>query len=51
MYKLAVRLRRLFSRISPMQMIVLTFMAIILLGGLLLSLPISSRSGQWTSIL
>ena len=51
MYKLAVRLRRLFSRISPMQMIVLTFMAIILLGGLLLSLPISSRSGQWTSYL
>lgn len=34
-----------------MQMIVLTFMAIILLGGLLLSLPISSRSGQWTSYL
>lgn len=34
-----------------MQMIVLTFLAIILLGGLLLSLPISSRSGQWTSYL
>ena len=34
-----------------MQMIVLTFLLIILLGGLLLSLPISSRSGQWTSYL
>lgn len=34
-----------------MQMIVLTFLAIILLGGFLLSLPISSRSGQWTSYL
>lgn len=34
-----------------MQMIVLTFLAIILFGGFLLSLPISSRSGQWTSYL
>ena len=34
-----------------MQIIVLMFLAIILFGGFLLSLPISSRTGTWTSYL
>lgn len=50
-YKLALLLRRHYSRISPMQMIAVVFLAIILFGGFLLSLPLSSRSGQWTSYL
>ena len=50
-YKLALLLRRHYSRISPMQMIAVVFLAIILFGGFLLSLPLASRSGQWTSYL
>lgn len=46
-----MRLRRRYSRISPMQMIAMVFLAIILFGGFLLSLPIASRSGTWTSYL
>lgn len=46
-----LRLRRRCSRISAMQSIVLTFLVIILVGSLLLSLPISARSRQATPFL
>lgn len=51
MHKLIAHLRRHYSRISPMQLIALAFLAIILLGGFLLSLPLASRAGVWTSYL
>ncbi|GCF92219.1 K+ transporter Trk [Enterococcus florum] len=38
-------------KLNPLQTIAFGFMAIILLGGLLLSLPVSSRSGEATSFI
>lgn len=49
--KILHRLRRFLSRFSPMQIIVLVFLAIIFLGAGLLMLPISSRSGETTPFL
>lgn len=46
-----LRLRQCFSGFSPMQIIVLVFLGIILTGGLLLSLPVSSKSGEATPFL
>ncbi len=37
-------------KISPTRIIALSFIAVILTGTLLLCLPISSRTGQWTEI-
>ncbi len=36
---------------SPVRLIAISFAALILIGGLLLTLPIASRSGEWTSFL
>lgn len=46
-----LRLRRMIGSFTPMQIIVLVFLAIILTGGLLLTLPISSKSGVPTPFL
>lgn len=46
-----LRLRRTIGSFTPMQIIVLVFLAIILTGGLLLTLPISSKSGVPTPFL
>ena len=46
--KILHRSRMVLSRFSPMQIIVLVFLAIILAGTGLLMLPISSRSGEAT---
>lgn len=40
---------RLKLRLDPTQFIVLIFTAIVFIGGFLLCLPISSRSGKWTN--
>ena len=48
---LMVRVRRFLTRFSPMQIIVLVFLLIILLGALLLTLPISARSREATPFL
>ena len=37
-------------RLNPASKIILSFLAVIAVGTILLSLPISSNSGQWTSI-
>ena len=47
--KLWLKKRRI--KLSPMQIIALTFAGIILLGAVLLSLPVASRSGQAVSFL
>lgn len=44
-------LGRIKSRMSGMQMIALGFVVLISIGTLLLMLPISSRSGEWTPFL
>lgn len=49
--KILHRLRRFLSRFSPMQIIVLVFLAIIFAGAGLLMLPLSSRSGETTPFL
>ena len=49
--KILHQLRRFLSRFSPMQIIVLVFLAIIFAGAGLLMLPISSRSGETTPFL
>ena len=49
--KLLQRVHRHFSRFTPMQIIVLVFLAIILIGSGLLMLPVSSRSGETTPFL
>lgn len=46
-----LKILRLKLRLSPTQLIVIAFAAIMLTGGFALSLPISSRSGQWTSFI
>lgn len=43
--------RHKVHRLNQVQFIALGFFLIILAGGLLLSLPISSRNGQWTPLL
>ena len=40
--------RRVRRRLTPVQLVVLSFLGIILLGALLLMCPFSSGSGQWT---
>ena len=49
--KLLYRLRRFLGRFSAMQIIVLVFMAIILAGALLLTLPIASKCRETTPFL
>ena len=39
------------SKLNPMQILSLGFLAIILVGGILLSLPISSSTGEYTSFI
>lgn len=46
-----LRLRRRFGRVSAMQIIVLTFLLIILAGSLLLALPAAARDGRATRFL
>ena len=41
--------KRLFQKLSPTQTILFSFIAVILLGTLLLCMPFSSESGEWTS--
>ena len=48
---LVMRLRRLLRRVSATQIIVFTFLAIILVGSMLLMLPLSSRDGRSASFL
>ena len=43
--------QRLVSRITPSQVLVLGFATLILLGALVLTLPVSSASGQWTNFI
>lgn len=42
-------MRNFFKKISVAQGMILAFMAVILLGSFLLSLPVSSVSGEWTN--
>ena len=42
-------MRNFFKKISVAQGMILAFMAVILIGSFLLSLPISSVSGEWTN--
>lgn len=49
--RLLLRLRRLLGSFSPMQIIVLVFLLIIIVGSLLLMLPVSSRQGTVTPFL
>ena len=48
---LTMRLRRLLRLVSATQVIVFAFLAIILVGSMLLMLPVSSREGQSVSFL
>ena len=45
----AFYMRNFFKKISVAQGMILAFMSVILLGSFLLSLPISSVSGEWTN--
>jgi len=49
--KFWLRLRKTVDGFTPMQIIVLVFLAIVLSGGLLLSLPVSAKSGEATPFL
>ena len=49
--KIMGRLRRFFSGFMPMQIIVLVFMAIILVGSGLLMLPVSAKNREITPFL
>lgn len=49
--KLLYRLRRFLGHFTPMQIIALVFLAIVLTGAVLLTLPVSSRSGETTPFL
>lgn len=51
MRKLMLRMQRFFGHFSPMQIIVLVFMMIIFAGAVLLTLPVSSNSGEGTPFL
>ena len=51
LHKFWRQLRRMVGRFTPMQIIVLVFLLIVLAGGMLLSLPISAKSGEPTPIL
>ena len=39
----------LWNRLSSFQLVILGFLSVILIGSLLLTLPVSARSGQWSS--
>lgn len=45
------KIKRPFQNLSPTQFLVLSFAGIILIGAVLLSLPVASRSGQWTAFI
>ena len=49
--KFLLRIRRFFGKFSPMQIIVLVFLAIILAGSGLLCLPAASKNGEPTPFL
>lgn len=51
LHKLLYRIRRFFSHFSSMQIIVLVFILIILLGAILLTLPVSAKDHQPSSFL
>lgn len=50
-YQLSRRLAKSKKTVNPTRALVLGFFIIIVIGALLLSLPISSRERQWTSLL
>ena len=49
--KILLRIRRCIGRFTPMQIIVLVFLLIILMGTLLLMLPVSAKSREMTPFL